>query len=245
MRSGPGSFSSRRSLARSSSFGEIQARGIEADLAGLQPAQRLLQRFLEAAADRHHFADRLHLRRQARIGGRELLEREARDLGDDVVDRRLERRRRLATGDLVAQLVQRVADGELGGDLRDREAGGLRRQRRGTRHARIHFDHDHAAGLRVDAELHVRAAGIDADLAQHGDRGIAQALVFLVGERLRRRDGDRVAGVHAHRVEVLDRADDDAVVRLVADHFHLEFLPAQHRFLDQHFVHRREFEAAA
>jgi hypothetical protein len=67
--------------------------------------------------------------------------------------------------------------------------------------------------------------------------GVAQALVFLVGERLRRRDGDAVAGVHAHRVEVLDRADDDAVVRLVADHFHLEFLPAEHRFFDQHLVH--------
>ena len=223
---------------------EVQARGIEADLARLQATQRLLQRFLEAAADRHHFAHRLHLRRQARIGGRELLEREARDLGDDVIDRRFERRRCLAAGDLVAQLIERVTDGELGRDLRDREARGLRRERRGTRHARVHFDHDHAAGLRVDAELHVRTAGVDADLAQHGHRGIAQALVFLVGERLRRRDGDRVAGVHAHRVEVFDRAHDDAVVRLVADHFHLEFLPAQHRFLDEDFVHGREFQAA-
>ena len=97
---------------------------------------------------------------------------------------------------------------------------------------------------RIDAELHVRAAGVDADLAQHGDRRVAQALVFLVGQRLRRRDRDRVAGVHAHRIEVLDRADDDAVVRLVADDFHLELFPAEHRFLDQHFVHRRQFEAA-
>ena len=44
-------------------------------------------------------------------------------------------------------------------------------------------------------------------------RGVAHALVLLVGERHRRRDGDRVAGVHAHRIEVLDRADDDDVVR--------------------------------
>ena len=34
-----------------------------------------------------------------------------------------------------------------------------------------------------------------------------------VGERLLRRDGDRVAGVDAHRVDVLDRADDHDVVR--------------------------------
>ena len=33
-----------------------------------RPAQRLLQRFLEGAADRHHFADALHLRGQVRIG---------------------------------------------------------------------------------------------------------------------------------------------------------------------------------
>ena len=62
----------------------------------------------------------------------ELLEGEARDLDDDVVDRRLEAGRR-DPGDVVGQLVQRVADRELGGDLGDREAGRLRRQRRGAR----------------------------------------------------------------------------------------------------------------
>ena len=223
---------------------QVQAGRIQADLAGFQPAQGLLQRFLEAAADRHHFAHRLHLSGQARIRGREFLEGEARDLGDDVVDRRFERRRGLATGDLVLQLVQRVADGQLGRDLCDREAGGLRGQRRRTRHPRIHLDDDDATGLRVDAELHVAAAGIHADLAKHRDGGIAQALVFLVGQGLRRCDGDAVAGMHAHRIEVLDAAHDDAVVRRVADHFHLEFLPAQHRFLDQHFAGRREFQPA-
>ncbi len=68
---------------------------VEAVDADLEAAQRLLQRLLERAADRHHLADRLHLRREAVVGLAELLEREARHLGDDVVDRRLERRRRL------------------------------------------------------------------------------------------------------------------------------------------------------
>jgi hypothetical protein len=85
----------------------------------------------------------------------------------------------------------------------------------------------------IDRELHVRAAGVDADLAQHRDRRVAHDLVFLVGQRLRRRDRDRVAGVHAHRVEVLDRADDDAVVLLVAHDLHLELFPAEQRLLDQ------------
>ena len=77
----------------------------EAVEAGLEPAQRLLQRLLEGAADGHHLAHRLHLRGQVRVGGRELLEGEARALGDDVVDARLEARRGGATGDVVAQLV--------------------------------------------------------------------------------------------------------------------------------------------
>src|SRR2546425_8207068 len=44
--------------------------------------------------------------------------------------------------------------------------------------------------------------------ADDRDRGVAHTLVFAVGERHRRRHGDRVAGVHTHGIEVLDRADD-------------------------------------
>ncbi len=222
-------------------IGRLLVQPVDADL---QAAQRLLERLLEGAAHRHHLAHRLHLRGQVAVGLREFLEGKARHLGDHVVDRRLERRRGLATGDLVLQLVQRVADRQLGGDLGDREAGGLRGQRRRTRHARVHLDHDHPAVLRIDRELHVGAAGIDADLAQHRQRGVAQQLVFLVGQGLRRRDGDRVAGMDAHRVQVLDRADDDAVVLLVADHFHLVLFPAQQRFLDQQLARRRQVQAA-
>jgi len=49
--------------------------------------------------------------------------------------------------------------------------------------------------------------------------------------------------VHAHRVEVLDRAD-DAVVLTVAHHLHLVFFPAEQRFLDQEFVGGRGLQAA-
>ena len=44
----------------------------------------------------------------------------------------------------------------------------------------------------------------------------------------------------AHRVEVLDAADDDRVVVVVAHHLHLVLLPAQERAVDEHLrVHRR------
>ena len=49
--------------------------------------------------------------------------------------------------------------------------------------------------------------------------------------------------MNAHRVEVLDRADDDAIVFLVAHHLHLELFPPQDGFLDQHLVGRRGVQA--
>ena len=133
-----------------------------------------------------------------------------------------------ATGDVVLEFVERVADRQLGRDLGDRETGGLRGQRRGARHARVHLDDDHAAVGRIDRELHIGAAGLDADLAQHRDRGVRMIWYSLSVRVMRRGDGDGIAGVHAHRVDVLDRADDDAVVRLVAHDLHLELFPAEH-----------------
>ena len=106
----------------------------------------------------------------------ELLEVEARRLHGDVVERRLERGARLAR-DVVRQLVERVADSEQRGELRDREAGRLRGERRGARHARVHLDQRELAGLRLVGELDVRAAGRDADGARTREGGVPQALV--------------------------------------------------------------------
>jgi hypothetical protein len=97
---------------------------------------------------------------------------------------------------------------------------------------------------RIDGELHVGSTGVDADLAQHRNGGIAHQLIFLVGERLRRGNGDGIARMHAHRIEILDRADDDAVVLTIAHDLHFEFFPAEHRFLEQHFAGRRRIETA-
>jgi hypothetical protein len=96
----------------------------------------------------------------------------------------------------------------------------------------------------VDRELDVRPAGLDADPANDPPAEIAHPLILPVGQGQRRRYRNAVAGVHAHRVDVLDRADDDEVVGLVAHHLELEFLPADDRLFEQDLVHRAHLDAA-
>ena len=225
-------------------LGFVGGTRVEAGQAGFQAAQGFLHGFLQRAAHGHHFAYRFHLGSQAVVSLREFLEGKTRDLGDDVVDGGLERSRGRAAGDVVLQLVQGKAHGQLGGDLCNREAGGFGCQRGRTRYTRVHLDHDHVAGVRVHGKLHVGTAGIHTDFTQYRQAGVTHDLVFLVGQRLCWRHGDGVAGVHAHRVEVFDGADDDAVVVAVTHHFHLVLFPAQYRLLDQQLVGGRGFEAA-
>ena len=87
--------------------------------------------------------------------------------------------------------------------------------------------------LRLVRELDVRAPRGDADGARAREGGVAEPLQLAVGERLLRRHRPRVAGVDADRIEVLDRADDDAVAGRVDDDLELELLPALERALDE------------
>jgi len=98
---------------------------VETVVTSFKPAQGLLQRFLEGASDGHHFAYRLHLRRETVVGGGELFKRKARHLRDNVVDRRLKGGRSESARDFVAKLIQRVPHGELGGNAGNRESRGL------------------------------------------------------------------------------------------------------------------------
>ncbi len=201
-------------------------------LASIERANTLLQSFFEGAADGHHLADRLHLRSERFVGAGKLFELPFRNLDDDIVERGLEASRSLAR-DVVGNLVEGVTDGKLGGNLGNGESGGLRCQRGRPGDARIHLDDDHAPRGRIDTELDVGSTGLDPDLADHGDGCVAHHLVFAVGERLGRRDGDGVAGMHAHGVKIFDGADDDDVVFGVAHHLKLVLFPAEHGFFDQ------------
>ena len=204
-------------------------------VSGLAPLERLQERLREGAAEAERLADGAHLRAELTRRTGELFEVEARRLDRDVVEGRLEGSRRLAR-DVVRQLVERVADGEQRRQLRDREPGRLRGERRGAGDARVHLDQGELARLGLVRELHVRAAGRDADRARTRERRLAEPLELGVGERLLGRDRPRVARVDAHRIDVLDRADDDAVAGAIAHHLELVLLPAGQRALDEHLA---------
>ena len=202
-----------------------------------------MQGFLKRPSDSHRFADAFHPRRQRCIRLRKFFERKPRHLHHAVIDGRLKACRRFA-GDIVLDFIKRVTDCELCRDFRDRKSRCLRRQRAGTRDARVHFNYDHPAVVRIHRKLNVGTAGLHTDLANDRERSIAHDLIFLVGKGLHGRDSDRVAGMHTHRIEILDGTNNHAVVHPIAHHFHLEFFPSDQRFLDQHFVDRREIEAS-
>ena len=211
--------------------------------AGFQRPQGLLERFLEAAADGHGLTHRLHRGGQHRRTAPELLKGETRHLGDDVINGGFKTGGRGA-GDVIDDFIERVTHRQARRDLGDREAGGLAGQGRRTGDAGIHLNHHHRPVLGVDGELDVAAARIHPNLANDGDRLVAQSLVFAVGEGLGRRHRDRVAGVDPHGIEILDAANDHHVVGGVPHHLQFKFLPAQQRLLHQDLGDGAGLEAA-
>ncbi len=208
----------------------------------LEGPQGLLQRLGEATPHAHGLTDRLHRGRQRRVRPGELLEGEAGHLHHHVVQCRFERRR-CGAGDVVGDLVQGVTEREFRRYLRDRVSGGLRGQGRRPGHPGIHLDHDEPPGGRVHRELDVAATRVDAHRAHHRDGHVPHLLVLAVGQRHRRCHRHRVAGVHAHRVDVLDRADHDHVVGAVTHQLELELLPAEDGLLDEHLRGRARGDA--
>ena len=222
--------------------GDLAAVGAQAVAADLEALAGLLQRLLEAAADAHGLAHALHLHAQPPVAALELVEVPARHLHDHVVQGGLEEG--AGASDRVLQLVQPVADGELAGDLGDGVAGGLAGQRRAAAHPRVDLDGvDLLLLVRAHRELHVAAAGEIPDGAHHLDGHRPHLLVRAVAQGHGRRHGDAVAGVYAHRIEVLDAADDGDVVVLVAQQLQLVLLPPEQGLVDHDLVDGADLQA--
>ena len=182
--------------------------------------------------------------REPRVGLGELLEGEPRDLHDHVVERRLERRGRLAR-DVVHDLVEPVADREEGGDLRDREPGGLRGERARARDARVHLDQHLAAGLRDRTANCTFEPPVSTPITRSTCRAVSRIRWYSRSVRV-------CCGATVIESPVCTPIGstfsieqiDDAVVVGVAHHLELELLPARDRLLDEDLGDRRDLEAA-
>ncbi len=201
-----------------------------------------VQRFFKRTSNGHDFTGRFHLRTQPAVGGDKFIERPARNLCNDIVQRRLEAGVRLL-GNRVFQLIQRIADGNLRRHLRDRIAGRFGRQRGGTAHARVYLNDIVLEAVRVERQLHVTSA-LDVKRADNFQRRGTQHLVFAVRNRLARRHYDTVACMDADRVDVFHVTHDNGVVNCVAHHFILNFFKTGNAFFDQALRNRTVLQTA-
>ena len=207
----------------------------------LRAAHGLHDGHFKRRRDGHDLTGGLHLRAQFAAGADELVERPLGQLHHHIVQRRLEAGAGLA-GDLVFDLIQRVAQRDLRGHLGDGIAGRLAGQRRGARYAGIDLDDGIFERIGIERELAVATAG-DAQRRYDVERGRAQHLIFIGGQRQRRRDDDRIAGMHADRIEIFHAAHGDGVARAVAHDLELDFLPARDVLFNQHLRDGRHIKA--
>ncbi|KAI3479544.1 hypothetical protein L1887_58356 [Cichorium endivia] len=192
----------------------------------------LLDRLLEGATDAHDLADTLHGRPELAADADKLAQIPSGELGDDVVERRLEAGAGLAR-DAVADLVEGDVETELGSDEGKRVSGGLGGKRRGSRETGVDLDDAVLALVRVERILDV-ALTDDTEMTDDVDGGGSEHVVIVVAERLRGGNDDRVTRVDTERVKVLHVADSDAVVAAITHDLVLDLLPALHRLFDEH-----------
>src|SRR5438128_6656392 len=161
---------------------------VEADPVNLEGPHGLQERLFERPADRHDLSGALHRRADAPVDRRELVERPARNLRDDIIEGGLEGSQCLA-GDRVRDLVEAETDCNLGGDASDGIAGRLRRERGRTGDAWADFDDQILPGPRMHRALDLGPA-LDSERADARYRGRSHRLLIRVAYGRARRDDD-------------------------------------------------------
>ena len=208
---------------------------------GLQAADSLLESFLVGLTDAHDLADRAHLRAELVLNTLELLKCPAGELDNYIVTARnvpIERAA-FAAGDVL----QGKARSEHCGDKCYREACRLRRKCRGAGRSGVDLDDDDTVGNRIVCKLYVRTAD---DLYAVNDLVclLLQTLLDLRGDRQHRSCAERVAGVYAHRIDVLDEAYGDHVALAVADNLELQLLPAEDGLLNENLAYETRLKTS-
>ena len=207
----------------------------------LQGTDCLHESSLKIGADAHDLAGGLHLGAQGALGAYKLVKGQAGHLHHAVVQHGLKAGIGLL-GNRIFNLIQGVAQSDFGRHLGDGIACGLGGQGGGTAHTGIYLDDAVFKAVRVQGVLYV-AASRYAQLTDNIESGGTQHLVFLVPQSLGGSHHDAVAGVHAHRVDILHIADGNHIACPVPHYLILDFLPAGNAALHQHLSHTGETQA--
>ena len=97
----------------------------------------------------------------------------------------------------------------------------------------------------MNCKLNIAAARVHAHRANDRNADVAQTLHLAVSQGQCRCNRDRVARVHADRIDVLDRTHDNDVIRFVAHKFEFVFLPTEDRLLQEYLGRNRSRQSLA
>ena len=196
---------------------------------------------LKTGCNAHHFAGGFHLGAQLAGGVDELVKGPLGHLDYHIIQGRLKAGTGFA-GYIVFNLVQGIAQSDLGGHLGNGIAGGFGRQGGGTADAGIDLNHAVLHALRVQGKLTV-AAALNAQLGDNIQRCGTEHLVLFIRQGHSRGNDDGVTGVNAYRVKVFHRAHGNHIAGAVPHHFKFNFFPSGNVPLHQHLGNGGEHQA--
>ncbi|KAI6760251.1 hypothetical protein HG531_013452 [Fusarium graminearum] len=201
----------------------------------------LLERLLKGSADSHNFTNRLHGTANVALDVLELGKIPSRNLGDDVVKRRLEVGGS-GLGNSVGKLGQGVTETDLSSSVSKRISSSLGGQSRGSRKTSVDLNDTVVKTIGLESVLDVTLAN-NTKMSDNLDGSTSEHVVLLVTQGLTGGNNDGVTGVNTKRVKVLHVAHGDTVVVGVTNDLVLKFLPALERLLDKDL--RREGERSS
>ncbi|GFF30855.1 LOW QUALITY PROTEIN: hypothetical protein IFM46972_03049 [Aspergillus udagawae] len=204
---------------------------LEPDEARIDLANSLLERLLKGTTDGHDLTDRLHGTANVALDVLELAQIPAGNLGDDVIQTRLEVGGS-GLGDGVGKLRESVAQTDLRSSVGKRVTSSLGGQSRRTRETGIDLNDTVVKSIRLQSVLHVTFSN-DTQVADDLDGSRTEHVVLFVRKGLTGGNDDTVTGMDTQGVKVLHVADSDTVVSGVTDDFILDLLPALEGLLNQ------------
>ena len=209
--------------------------------ANLQTADGFLEGFLIIFTDTHNLANGAHLSTQLILYALELFKSPARELNYDIISIRniAIQCAVFSTGDLV----QCQAGRQHSGNQRNGEAGCLGSQCGGTGSTRVYLNDDVAICLRIMGPLYIGSAddldGLD-DLVGF----LLQTLLHIFGNGQHGRGAERIAGMYAQGIDILNKAYGNDIVFAVADYLQLQLFPAENGLLHQNLTHQASLQTS-